>query len=83
MEIYHKILGYPEELAIINNYFNKLKFYEYIDSYSSSKYNIDTDYQYENNLKDKYNEKIKDYYLKKKEEKKIKIKTMGNSNNRS
>ena len=70
MEIYHKILGYPEELASINNYFNKLKFYEYIDSYSSSKYNIDKDYQYDNNLKDKYNEKIKDYYLKKKEEKK-------------
>ena len=54
----------------INNYYNKLKFYEYIESYSSSKYNIDIDYQYENNLKNDYNNKIKDYYYNKKEEKK-------------
>ena len=54
----------------INNYFNKLKFYESIESYSSSKYDIDEYYQYENSLKNEYNTKIKDYYYKKKEEKK-------------
>ena len=54
----------------INDYFNQLKFYEYIESYSSSKYNIDINYEYENNLKNEYNHKIIDYYYKKKEEKK-------------
>ena len=54
----------------INNYYNKLKFYEYIESYSSSKYNIDINYQFENGLKNEYNTKIKDYYYKKKEAKK-------------
>ena len=54
----------------INDYFNHLKFYEYIESYSSSKYNIDINYEYENNLKNEYNHKIIDYYYKKKEEKK-------------
>ena len=54
----------------INDYFNQLKFYEYIESYSSSKYNIDINYEYENDLKNEYNHKIIDYYYKKKEEKK-------------
>ena len=66
-DLYNK---YRKKQIEINNYFNKLKFYEDIDSNSSSKYNIDINYQYEKDLKDKYNEKIKDYYYKKKEEKK-------------
>ena len=66
-DIYNR---YQKKQLEINNYFNELKFYEYIDSYSSSKYNIDVNYQYENNLKNEYNHKIEDYYYKKKEEKK-------------
>jgi len=66
-DIYNK---FEKKKIEINNYFNKLKFYEYIESYSSSKYNIDEYYQYENSLKNEYNTKIKDYYYKKKEEKK-------------
>ena len=66
-DIYNR---YRQRQIEINNYFNHLKFYEYIDSYSSSKYNIDVNYQYENNLKNEYNDRIKDYYYKKKEEKK-------------
>ena len=50
---------YRQRQIEINNYFNHLKFYEYIDSYSSYKYNIDINYQYENNLKNDYNNKIK------------------------
>ena len=66
-DIYNR---YQKKQIGINNYYNKLKFYEYIDSYSSYKYNIDINYQYENNLKNEYNNRIKDYYYKKKEEKK-------------
>ena len=66
-DIYNR---YQKKQIEINNYYNKLKFYEYIDSYSSYKYNIDINYQYENNLKNDYNNKIKDYYYNKKEEKK-------------
>ena len=66
-DIYNK---FEKKKIEINNYFNQLKFYEYIESYSSSKYNIDINYQYENRLKNEYNNKIKDYYYKKKEEKK-------------
>jgi len=63
-------IRYINKQLDINNYFNQLKFYEYIESYSSSKYNIDINYEYENNLKNEYNDKIIDYYYKKKEEKK-------------
>ena len=66
-DIYNR---YQKKQIEINNYYNKLKFYEYIDSYSSCKYNIDINYQYENNLKNDYNNKIKNYYYNKKEEKK-------------
>ena len=66
-DIYNK---FEKKKIEINNYFNKLKFYESIESYSSSKYDIDEYYQYENSLKNEYNSKIKDYYYKKKEEKK-------------
>jgi len=60
---------YRKKQIEINNYFNGLKFYADIDYYSSSKYNIDENYKYENDLKNEYNDKIKDYYYEKKREK--------------
>ena len=57
-----------EEIKLnINDYYEKLKFYQYIDSYSSSKYDLKGNYSYE--IKNEYNCKIKNYYYEKENKK--------------
>ena len=51
----------------INYYYDDLKFYQYIDSYSSSKYDLKGNYSYE--IKNEYNCKIKNYYYEKEKKK--------------
>ena len=53
----------------IKSYFSELKFYDYIESYSSSKYDLKGDYGDQN--KNEYNHKLRDFYN---EQKKIKRK---------
>ena len=62
----------------INKYFEKLKFYDNIDSFSSYKHNIKGNYYSE--INDDYNKKLKDYYY---EKEKIKRKDWENQIERS
>lgn len=53
----------------INDYYDHLKFYKPIDSYSSYKYDLKGNYSYE--IKNEYNSRIRNYYYEKEKKKRI------------
>ena len=55
-------LVYQTAKIKIEKYFSDLKFYDNIESFSPYKYNINGDY--DNETKNDYNNKLKDYYYK-------------------
>ena len=61
-------LNESEKIKVkINEYYNKLKFYQSIDSYSSYEYDLKGNYSYE--IKNEYNSKIRNYYYEKEKKK--------------